>query len=60
MAVKFLETTQVGTIYNQNEVAVFDKETEAELIKAEVAEAVEASEAVEAPKGKSGSAAPQA
>ncbi|WP_167345386.1 hypothetical protein [Sphingomonas yabuuchiae] len=54
MAVTFLETTQVGTIYNQDEVAAFDAETEAELIKAGVAEAVEA------PKGKSGSAAPQA
>ncbi|WP_161797719.1 hypothetical protein [Sphingomonas paucimobilis] len=54
MAIKFLETTQVGTIYNADEVAAFDPETEAELIKAKVAEAVEPI------KEKGGKAAPEA
>lgn len=54
MAIKFLETVQVGTIYNVDEVAAFDAETEAELIKANVAEAVDA------PKEKGGTAAPKA
>lgn len=38
MAVKFLTTAQVGTLYNEGEVAGFDKETEEKLIKAKVAE----------------------
>jgi len=40
MAVKFLKPTQVGTLYNEGEVAGFDEETEVKLIEAEVAEAV--------------------
>ena len=40
MAVKFLTATQVGTLYNEGEIASFDEKTEEELIKAKVAEAV--------------------
>lgn len=40
MAVKFLVSTQVGTLYNKGDIAGFDEKTEAELIKAKVAEAV--------------------
>lgn len=42
MAVKFLKSTQVGTLYNESEVAGFDEETEAKLIEAEVAEPYQA------------------
>ncbi|WP_156361013.1 hypothetical protein [Sphingomonas sp. Leaf257] len=38
MAVKFLKSTQVGTIYNTDEVAAFDAQTEKELIEAKSAE----------------------
>lgn len=40
MAVKFLTQTQVGTLYNKDDVAGFDEKTEDELIKAKVAVAV--------------------
>lgn len=40
MAVKFLTQTQVGTLYNEGEIAAFDAETEAELVEAKVAEPV--------------------
>lgn len=39
MGVKFLKPCQQGTLYNKGEVAVFDKETEARLIKQGYAEA---------------------
>lgn len=39
MAVKFLKPCQQGTLYNKDEVAGFDKETEARLIKQGFAEA---------------------
>lgn len=42
MAVKFIVSTQVGALYNPGDIAGFDKKTEAELIKAEVAERYEA------------------
>ena len=40
MAVKFLQTTQAGTLYNEGEIAGFDEQTEKDLIDAGVAEAV--------------------
>lgn len=40
MAVKFLTQTQVGTLYNEGEIASFDEKTEEELVKAKVAEPV--------------------
>ncbi|WP_314716603.1 hypothetical protein [Sphingobium yanoikuyae] len=40
MAVKFLTQTQVGTLYNKDDVAGFDEKTEEELIKAKCAVAV--------------------
>lgn len=49
MAVKFLTPTQVGTLYNEGEIASFDDKTEDELIKAKVAEAVKARAADKAP-----------
>lgn len=42
MAVKILKPTQVGTLYNEGEVAGFDEETEARLIEQGFAEAVTA------------------
>ena len=42
MAVKFLETTQVGTLYNKGEIASFDAQTEKELVAAKAAEAIKA------------------
>lgn len=42
MAVKFIVSTQVGTLYNPGDIAGFDKKTEAELVKAKVAERYEA------------------
>ena len=42
MAVKFIQSTQVGTLYNVDDIAGFDAKTEAELIKAEVAVAYKA------------------
>ncbi|MEK9211517.1 hypothetical protein [Sphingomonas sp. 2378] len=42
MAVKFLETTQVGTLYNKGEIASFDEKTEKELVEAKTAVAVKA------------------
>lgn len=40
MAVKFLKPCQQGTLYNEGEIAGFDKETEARLVKQSFAEAV--------------------
>lgn len=48
MAVKFLKTTQVGTLYNEGEIAGFDEKSEAELIEAGVAEAVKSDKAPQA------------
>lgn len=59
MAVKFLTSAQVGTLYNKGEIAAFDDETEAKLIEAKVAEAVKAKVA-EAVKAKGGDKAPAA
>jgi hypothetical protein len=42
MTVKFLETTQVGSLYNEGEIATFDDATEEKLIDAKVAEKVKA------------------
>ncbi|MDZ7893872.1 MAG: hypothetical protein U5M50_02250 [Sphingobium sp.] len=42
MAVKFKVSTQVGALYNPGDIAGFDKKTEAELVKAGVAERYEA------------------
>lgn len=47
MAVKFLVSTQVGTLYNKGDIAGFDEKTEAELIKAKVAEAVKSTDKAE-------------
>lgn len=52
MAVKFKQPHTVGALYNAGEVAAFDREVEADLIKREIAEAVEA-------KGKGKSATPK-
>lgn len=49
MAVKFLTSAQVGTLYNEGEIAAFDDETEAKLIEAKVAEAVKAKGGDKAP-----------
>ena len=38
MAVKFLHQHTIGSLYNEGEVAGFDRETEADLIKREIAE----------------------
>jgi hypothetical protein len=38
MAVKFLKPCQQGTLYNKDEIAGFDKETEARLVKQGFAE----------------------
>jgi hypothetical protein len=40
MAVKFLKPCQQGTLYNKDEIAGFDKETEKLLIDQKFAEAV--------------------
>nr|WP_165388360.1 hypothetical protein [Sphingomonas populi] len=40
MAVKFLKPCQQGTLYTKGEIAGFDKETEAALVKQGFAEAV--------------------
>lgn len=42
MAVKFTRSHTVGALYNKDEVAKFDPEVEADLIKRKIAEAVEA------------------
>jgi len=42
MAVKFLKPCQQGTLYNEGEIAGFDKETEARLIKQGFAEQAKA------------------
>jgi len=42
MAVKFVTSHTVGALYNKGEVAKFDPEVEADLIKRKIAEAVEA------------------
>lgn len=39
MAIKFLKPCQQGTLYNENEIAGFDEETENRLIKQGFAEA---------------------
>ncbi|WP_278983260.1 hypothetical protein [Sphingobium yanoikuyae] len=44
MAVKFKQTTQVGALYNEGDVAAFDEATEKELIDAKVAVPVKAAE----------------
>ncbi len=38
MAVKFTQPCQLGTLYNEDEIAGFDKETEARLVKQGFAE----------------------
>lgn len=40
MAVKFLKPCQQGTLYNEGEIAGFDKETEERLIEQKFAEPV--------------------
>lgn len=40
MAVKFLKAANVGTLYNEGEIASFDAATEKALIDEEIAEAV--------------------
>lgn len=45
MAVKFTKTTQVGTLYNEGEIAGFDDETEKQLVDAGVAEPLKAEKA---------------
>jgi hypothetical protein len=47
MAVKFLKPCQQGTLYNEGEVAGFDKETEARLVKQGFAEAVKVEKSAE-------------
>jgi hypothetical protein len=42
MAVKFLKPCQQGALYNEGEIARFDKETEARLVAQKFAEAVKA------------------
>jgi hypothetical protein len=42
MAVKFLRPCQQGTLYNEGEIAGFDKETEERLVKQKFAELVKA------------------
>ncbi len=42
MAVKFLMPHTVGTLYNEGEVAGFDRSTEDALVKAKIAEPVKA------------------
>ncbi len=42
MAVKFVKPCQQGSLYNPGEIAGFDKETEARLVKQGFAEAVKA------------------
>ncbi|WP_294328378.1 hypothetical protein [uncultured Sphingomonas sp.] len=49
MAVKFLQPCQQGTLYNEGEVAVFDDETEARLVKQQFAEKVKAAPKTEKP-----------
>lgn len=51
MAVKFLKPCQQGTLYNEGEIAGFDKATEARLIKQGFAEAVKPEKAAEKPEG---------
>lgn len=41
MAVKFKQPHTVGALYNKDEIAKFDPEVEADLIKRKIAEAVE-------------------
>lgn len=38
MAIRFLQTAQVGTLYNEGEVAGFDRKTEEDLVKRKIAE----------------------
>lgn len=49
MAVKFLKSTQVGTLYNEGEIAGFDADIEKKLVDSKVAEKV-AEKKHEAPK----------
>lgn len=49
MAVKFLKPAQVGTLYNEGEIAAFTDEQEAELVKAGVAELFDAKKPADAP-----------
>lgn len=42
MAVKFLKPCQQGTLYNEGEIAAFDKDTEKRLVDQKFAEAVKA------------------
>lgn len=37
MTVKFTQSAQVGTLFNEGEIATFDEETEAKLIEDKVA-----------------------
>lgn len=48
MAVKFLQSANVGTLYNEGEVAGFDAKTEAALIKDKIAEPVKTKPAKDA------------
>lgn len=50
MAVKFLMPHTVGALYNTEEVAGFDKETEADLVERKIAEPFKAPKQSEAPK----------
>jgi hypothetical protein len=45
MAVKFVKPCQQGALYNEGEIAAFDKETEERLVKQEFAEPVKAEKA---------------
>jgi len=47
MAVEFLQSTQVGTLYNKGDIAGFNEETEKQLIGAKVAKAVNSAKAGE-------------
>lgn len=49
MAVKFLQQHTIGSLYNEGEIASFDRETERDLIKREIAEAHKAKEPAQEP-----------